>query len=284
MLKQIMGEESLRGFLRTSYLKAPHSMPQEAIGLLPLLTWDSFCGLTTRVPEKDVLVVKNGRLFSQIVPKSPEDVRRLHDDGYSLVLRNTDRLDPALDEMARSLENELKGKVAIQLYSTPNGHHSFGWHYDAEEVFIIQTKGTKEYFLRENTVYPLAVLEAMPRDMQYEQEKTPTLETTLIAGDWLYIPGGWWHMAKAVEDSLSLSVGVMPPTGLDLFDALRAHLLQRPQWRQRFSPNPAESLEELEKDLIGLLQEKGASLLGRLHDQSVRAGENKGGENKGRRE
>ena len=281
MLNQIMGEESRRSFLRTNYLKAPHSMPREAIGLLPLLTWDSFCGLATRIPEKDVLVVKNGRLFSQIVPKSSEDVRRLHNDGYSLVLRNTDRLDPALDEMARSLENELKGKVAIQLYSTPKGHHSFGWHYDAEEVFIIQTKGTKEYFLRENTVYPLAVLEAMPQDMQYEKEKTPTLAATLIAGDWLYIPGGWWHMAKGVEDSLSLSVGVMPSTGLDLLDALRVHLLERPQWRQRFSPNPAESLAELEQDLIGLLQEKGNSLLGRLQDQSVRE-ENKGGKQRGR--
>jgi hypothetical protein len=30
----------------------------------------------------------------------------------------------------------------------------------------------------------------------------------LIAGDWLYVPARWWHVAKCVEDSLSISLGV----------------------------------------------------------------------------
>ncbi len=35
----------------------------------------------------------------------------------------------------------------------------------------------------------------------------------LCAGDWLYLPGRWWHVAKCVEDSLSISVGVLPAKG-----------------------------------------------------------------------
>src|SRR5262249_22517361 len=101
-------------------------------------------------------------------------------------------------------------KVAIQLYATPRGYYSFTWHYDAEEVFILQTAGSKQYYLRENTVNPHPKLEAMPKDMHYEKETTPTIGALLIAGDWLYIPGGWWHVAKAPEDSLSVSIGILP--------------------------------------------------------------------------
>jgi 50S ribosomal protein L16 3-hydroxylase len=255
MLKQIMGEKGLEAFLKTSYLKAPHSMPGEAMAMVPLLSWESFGALVARVPENDVLIVKNGRLYPEILPKTPAEVQKLHDQGFSLVLRNTERIDARLGAVARTLEAELKGKVAIQLYSTPKGHHSFGWHYDAEEVFILQAKGTKEYFVRENTVHPLPVLEAMPKNMEYEKESSATMATTLIPGDWLYIPGGWWHVAKATEDSLSLSVGVMPPTALDRLDALRAELVSRPLWRRRFAPGQATDLAQWERVLSALLKE-----------------------------
>ena len=52
---------------------------------------------------------------------------------------------------------------------------------------------------------------AMPRDMHYEREQTPTVGATLIPGDWLYVPRGWWHVARAYEDSLSISIGVLSP-------------------------------------------------------------------------
>jgi ribosomal protein L16 Arg81 hydroxylase len=32
----------------------------------------------------------------------------------------------------------------------------------------------------------------------------------LLPGDWLHVPARWWHMAKCLEDSLSISVGVRP--------------------------------------------------------------------------
>lgn len=124
------------------------------------------------------------------------------------MLRHTERFDTRLAQIASGLERELQGTAVIQIYSTPANHHSFGWHYDAEEVFIVQTTGEKDYYLRENTINPRPTLEAMPKDMQYEKETTPVIGATLIAGDFLYIPRGWWHMAKGKKDSLSLSIGV----------------------------------------------------------------------------
>ncbi len=40
----------------------------------------------------------------------------------------------------------------MQLYATPGGTYSFGWHYDFEDVFIAQTLGIKDYYLRDNTL------------------------------------------------------------------------------------------------------------------------------------
>jgi ribosomal protein L16 Arg81 hydroxylase len=51
----------------------------------------------------------------------------------------------------------------------------------------------------------------MPRDMRFQLERTPVIACTLLPGDWLYVPRGYWHVAHAREDSLSLSIGVLTP-------------------------------------------------------------------------
>jgi ribosomal protein L16 Arg81 hydroxylase len=211
MLPELLGSQAAAdAFLRRLYRKAPHSGPGTARGFAGLLTWDRLHRLVSSEPAPDMLVVREGELFKGPPPRSAAEASLLRAEGYSLVLRHTERHDEGLARLAAEAERELEGDVAIQLYATPARYNSFGWHYDAEEVFILQTVGEKEYFLRENTVNPHPRLEAMPKDMQYEKETTPTLSVKLLAGDWLYVPGGWWHVAKANEDSLSISLGVLP--------------------------------------------------------------------------
>ena len=61
----------------------------------------------------------------------------------------------------------------------------------------------------------------------------PLMKCMLNAGDWLYIPSGYWHMAAASETAISLAIGVVPRTGVDLFDHLRAQVMDSLLWRQR---------------------------------------------------
>jgi ribosomal protein L16 Arg81 hydroxylase len=139
------------------------------------------------------------------------EAQALFGGGCSIVMRGLERHDEALKELAGAISEELEGTVSIQSYATPREFSSFGWHYDCEDVFIVQTAGTKEYFLRANTVNPSPHIRAMPRDMQYGRETSPTMACTLVAGDWLYVPSGWWHVARALDDALSISVGVLTP-------------------------------------------------------------------------
>jgi ribosomal protein L16 Arg81 hydroxylase len=83
--------------------------------------------------------------------------------------------------------------------------------------------------------------------MPYDRETSRVrLTCRLEAGDWLYIPSGWWHLAETQTASVHLSVGVMPVVGLHLFAFLRQRLAQDPVWCQRLTWVPQETAGHLE--------------------------------------
>jgi CheY-like chemotaxis protein len=73
-----------------------------------------------------------------------------------------------LQTMAEAFAQFFHSPVDIQVYLTPGQSQAFGWHYDLEEVFIIQVQGCKEYTLRQNTVNPFPVWDTMPADLHFE--------------------------------------------------------------------------------------------------------------------
>ena len=114
-------------------------------------------------PGCDLLVVRDGSVHPGARPASAQEARARFADGWSLALRQPDAHDPALAEVGRTLVAELCGTLNLHVYATPPSRGSFGWHYDPEEVFILQTQGTKRYLLRENTVNPRPLLETTGR-------------------------------------------------------------------------------------------------------------------------
>jgi 50S ribosomal protein L16 3-hydroxylase len=200
----------LGAFFRDHYQKTPLARPDVARDAGSLFSWIEIGGLLDRDDKPDMLIVRNNHLAGEKL-KSSEEANAVFAAGYSIVLRRLERHSPRIAALAKSVETSIEGSASVQAYATPGGYFSFGWHYDCEDVFIVQIDGTKEYLLRENTVNPAPRLDAMPRDMQYEKETTPAVAATLVAGDFLYIPSGWWHMAKASDDALSLSIGLLSP-------------------------------------------------------------------------
>ena len=198
---------SPESFRSDYFQREPVALPAAAAQTAPLLNWGTVAQLVDSHP--DMLVVRNGDLRNDAPPATFESAMALFKEGYSLVMRRCERHHPLLRTLADAVGRELEGDVSIQTYVTPARFQSFGWHYDCEDVFVVQTTGVKEFFLRRNTVNPSPTLDAMPRDMHYERETTPALAVTLARGDLLYIPRGWWHVAKSTEDALSLSIGVL---------------------------------------------------------------------------
>ncbi len=214
MLTEWLAPEDLDWFMRSHFQKAPFARPGAARAALPVLDWQTLDRVLGSEQPLDVMTVRAGALQNVALPRSLNDARALMRAGVSVVVRGAERHDPKLRALADGFEAALPGEVHIQVYATPGGTNSYGWHYDFEDVFIAQTAGVKDYYFRPNTVARDQVLGDRLDFTSVRQETSPIYQSRLLAGDWLYIPSTWWHLVKCAEDSLSISVGVMPPERL----------------------------------------------------------------------
>jgi ribosomal protein L16 Arg81 hydroxylase len=238
VLQELLGVVPVREFLQRHFTRLPFAMPDRAAHYMRHLTATDFAAMVEH-PGPVVRIVRQGRLVRDNARLSWAEAQDYHRRGHTLLVRFAERASPKLQTLAEEFAHFFHAPVDIQVYLTPDGHQAFGWHYDLEEVFIIQVHGCKEYTIRQNTVNPLPVWDNMPADMHYDRETSRIRMTCrLEAGDWLYIPSGWWHIARTQSESVHLSIGVMPVARLKVFAFLTHYLAQSPFWCQRLALMP----------------------------------------------
>jgi ribosomal protein L16 Arg81 hydroxylase len=245
-----LGELPKAKFLEQHYYRQPCSGRCGSAAILALGTWEVL-GAILASPEADTLVVRRNEQRAG-APRSMAEAQSLIGEGYTLLVRHAERHHHGIANLAAAFARELEGPADVHAYITPPDQYGFSWHYDAEEVFILQTTGRKEYSLRKNTVNPWPIEETLPADMHYEREIMPMMKCTLEAGDWLYIPSGWWHKASALpgEAAISLALGVMPRTGILVYDLLRREVLDSLLWRQRLPVKDTPGREAVLRELL----------------------------------
>lgn len=215
MLTEWIAPLDMATFLRSHLGRQPYAAAATARKAVSLLTWRTIDDVLRSPLPLDLVTVTGGQLVDAPPPRGLTDVQRLMAAGVSVVIRGSERHDAGLAALASAFSAVLPGEVHIQLYATPAGTNSYGWHYDFEDVFIVQTEGIKDYYFRDNTVARDTLLGDRLDFTTFRAEKSPLFSSQLLSGDWLYIPARWWHLVKCVQDSLSISIGVMP------LDALR---------------------------------------------------------------
>jgi len=237
ILQQLLGEFAAAKFLTEHFYRQPYAAAGgcERLENRAAAEWSATATSDRLIGQADLdlLVTREGKPWTGAPLKDAASGQAALAEGYTLCIRHADRHAPALAQLAADFHHDFLAPIDVHVYCTPAGNPGFSWHYDAEDVFILQTEGTKDWWLRKNTVNPWPLVESIPADMRYEREIMPALHCTLQAGDWLYIPAGYWHRTSASELSTSLSVGILSPTGIDVFDLLRKELLQDLRWRER---------------------------------------------------
>ena len=208
MLQTWLGAISVDAFLSSHCGKRAWAGAGVAGNVSRLFDWEVLERLIGAA-EIEVLVVARGRLWDVAPPTSLPEARTMMGRGLGFVLRRAELHDEELAGLAKAFTQDLPGVPHVQLFVTPGGTHGFGWHFDLEDVFIVQTAGCKEYYFRENTVSSREPLPARLDFAPFHRERSPLQTARLIEGDCLYIPARWWHMARCVEDSLSISLGVL---------------------------------------------------------------------------
>jgi ribosomal protein L16 Arg81 hydroxylase len=233
VIEQLLGPLSSRVFLQQYYTRLPWSRPQGAAGLTSFAGWPAVEAILAS-RDADAFLAREGLLWEGGRLPGMSDVRRLFAEGHTLVIRSAEKHDAELERLAAGFRADFAAPVNLHVYCTPPSRSGFRWHYDPEDVFIVQTHGVKEYQLRKNTVNPWPLLEQMPKDLQVERETQPYWNCVLRPGDCLYIPTGWWHSARGMEgDSITLAIGLMTPSAISLLDLLRRELVSSVVWRQR---------------------------------------------------
>ena len=137
--------------------------------------------------------------------------------GATLVLDAVDELYEPLRGLAEALELFFHERIQVNAYGGWKTSRGFDLHWDDHDVFILQIAGRKQWMIHAMTQpYPLAGDPKEPKPTG-----PPLWEQILEAGDLLYIPRGFWHVAYPLnEPTLHLTVGVHNRTGLDLLQWL----------------------------------------------------------------
>ncbi|MGE0402284.1 MAG: cupin domain-containing protein [Kofleriaceae bacterium] len=198
----------LERFGREYVHHAALALPGTADSARELLDWNVLHAVLVSEPPPDVLVVARGELVPVPPPRTARELGLYLRHGIGLCVRHAQRHHPQLARIAKDVEATFPGSTSqVQLFVTPRSTYGFSWHFDDEDVFIAQTVGKKDYMFRENSV--AAGEQARPEVFRrFSTESTAICAARLHAGDFLYIPSRWWHMAECIEDSLSISVGV----------------------------------------------------------------------------
>lgn len=197
-------------FKRDGLFKKPFAVPGGGEDLRKLIGWPLLIDIFES-GHANCWLAKKGKLHSS-VSEGRLDLATAQAgfaDGFTVVVRHSELAHPALREIADYFQKLYARPVDIQLYCTPSGEQGFDWHYDLEDVFIFQSSGLKEFYLRANTRAVPPAFSTLPRPIDLVPEmSTEEQRCVLKAGDFLYIPSGHWHCAIALAPSFHLSVGV----------------------------------------------------------------------------
>jgi hypothetical protein len=215
-----MEEQVLRSWLTQKQRRAfvtsrAGNLPYAAASLpvsSSMFDWTLLQQVLQPAPPPDLLIVRSNAVLAREMPRGTSAVRALLQEGAGIVVRRAQERERSLRSLALRFEQEFAADAQIQLFVTAAGTQGFGWHYDLEDVVIIQTLGVKTYYFRANTRQPKLDPKIPPDFTLVREERSPVLGCTLAAGDALYLPRGMWHAARAVEESFSISLGLSPRT------------------------------------------------------------------------
>ena len=158
-----------------------------------------------------------------------DDLRRLFDEGHTIVYRNISDRHAAFATLSSALAMELHAWPTLNLYMSPSGGNGFAEHTDSHDVLCLQCSGTKTWTL------PITVL--------------PAQTVSLNPGDFLYLPEGIAHAARAdSQPSVHLTIGFRPPTIDQFLCWLGEHLRKSqsvPSYLDFSLPSPPEDIFEL---------------------------------------
>jgi len=195
---------------------------------------------------------RGGTIPRIVVPSLFKQLR----GGATLIVDAIDEAYAPVGKVAEFLEKLLREYVQVNAYIGWGETKGFDLHWDDHDVIVFQITGRKAWQIYKPTrLYP------MYRDIEPNLDAPkdePVWNGTLCAGDLLYIPRGWWHVATPLNDAtVHLTFGIVKRSGVDLISWMADQLRSRPVCRMdlpRFADPTVQSahLELIKNEFVSM--------------------------------
>lgn len=174
----------------------------------------------------------------------PDRVLAHYRSGATILVQLAHWSLPTLQPFAAQLQKFFSFNVELNVYLTPPNSQGFTAHFDTHSVFVLQLAGAKVWQLHETR--PVQPLLEDRFDEAIEKPGEVQAELELTPGSFLYLPRGRFHSARAnAEPSLHVTVGLFPPTWLDIFHQRLTQMKGDTRYRRSPTPEEATSLTDL---------------------------------------
>ncbi len=121
--------------------------------------------------------------------------------GATITLDSLEYLSDPVREICSHLSDELGMQATATAYVTPPGRQGLSPHTDEEDVFVLQTFGTKSWTVDNAQRQEIATASGFPLNEQMKRVAPRVLK----AGDMFFMPAGTPHVATA-QDNLSIHI------------------------------------------------------------------------------
>jgi ribosomal protein L16 Arg81 hydroxylase len=167
----------------------------------------------SRLGTNTVRLLKDGREVPALV-----DLRQNHAAveaacqqfaaGATLSFQSVhERFEP-VSAFCRELSRACSVEFQANAYLTPPNSQGLGLHHDTHDVFVVQTLGSKRWRIHGAPAVTLPT-RAQRFNRHTMRPGAVLIDTTLRAGDTLYVPRGFVHEAASTKEaSLHLTLGV----------------------------------------------------------------------------
>jgi bifunctional lysine-specific demethylase and histidyl-hydroxylase NO66 len=187
----------------------------------------------------------------------PVALSRLMDQGVSLIFNGLENYVPALSTLCRQLATATAEQITAGAIVTSGSGGAIERHYDSEDLVILQIAGTKRWHIYGSPVSnPVKGMPAVPFP-----GGAPIFDEVLTAGDFLFLPAGYWHHCEnGPGRSLHCGIFFDPPNGRHLVTGLAKTWLsddacRRPLTRHDSASSLGSHEEALKAKLIEKIQE-----------------------------
>jgi hypothetical protein len=214
---------------------------------------------------------------------TPDRALELYKEGDTIYL--TRLANESVLEWVNTLDRAfglMPGTTQVNAFASSSGP-GLNWHWDPQELFIVQIKGSKRWNVAPNEAveWPsigssrdVHKLPAMRHQMNNPGTpiEPPTEWTTIdmVPGSVMYMPRGYWHCTESIDESIHLVLQVKLLSWRDVFEYLLEHVpaFYGLDWRK---PSMALAPDQLLDSGLKEFQERCAALSAFATPQGVQA-------------